>query len=101
MTEVEPSTRTFRIEVELPSDLIIALNRPIPELTQDIKTWVVLALFLEGHISSGKAAELLQMTKSDFLDLLDQRHLPYLDWNEEELHRELEVDLSPAPYPTR
>jgi predicted HTH domain antitoxin len=40
---------------------------------------VILELFQEGKISSGKAAEFLGLSKVQFLDLLSQRNLPYLD----------------------
>jgi predicted HTH domain antitoxin len=51
----------------------------------------VLKLLQEGEISSGKAAEILGLSKACFLDLLAERSLSYLDGSPEELERELAV----------
>jgi hypothetical protein len=51
--------QTITVEIELPRDLFIALDIPIAEVGQKTKEWVVLELFREGKISSGKAGELL------------------------------------------
>ena len=79
----------LRIEIELPRDLLAALNIPESDLTRRAKEWVVLELFQEGEISAGKAAEILGTSKARFLDLLDQRNLPYLDATSQELEREV------------
>jgi predicted HTH domain antitoxin len=49
---------------------------------------VLLELFQEGKISSGKAAEFLGLSKAQFLDLLSHRNLPYLDAGPGDLERE-------------
>lgn len=79
----------LKIEVELPRDLLAALNIPESDLGRQVKEWVILELFQEGEISAGKAAEILGTSKARFIELLDRRRLPYLDANPEELEREL------------
>ena len=79
----------LKIEVELPRDLMAALNIPESELGHRAKEWIVLELFQEGEISAGKAAEILGLSKVRFLDLLDQRKLPYLDGAPGELERDV------------
>jgi predicted HTH domain antitoxin len=79
----------LRIEIELPRDLMAALNIPTSELGRRAKEWVVLELFQEGEISAGKAAEILGMSKVRFLDFLNARNLPYLDASPQELEREI------------
>jgi predicted HTH domain antitoxin len=79
----------LKVEIELPRDLLAALNIPEPELGRRAKEWVVLELFQEGEISAGKAAEILGIPKTRFLDLLDRRNLPYLDASPTELERDL------------
>lgn len=78
-----------KVEFELPRNLLAALDVQESELGRLAKEWVVLELFLEGRISAGKAAEVLGMPKAQFLDLLNQRNLPYLDADLEELEREV------------
>jgi predicted HTH domain antitoxin len=53
------------------------------------KEGVVLGLFQEGEISSGKAAEILGLSKAQFLELLSQQNLPYLDADLTDLEREV------------
>jgi predicted HTH domain antitoxin len=79
----------LKIEIELPRDLLAALNIAESDLGRRAQEWVILELFQEGEISAGKAAEILGTTKARFLDLLAQRGLPYLDASPRELEREL------------
>ena len=44
------------VEIELPRDLLMALNISAAEVEQKAKEWMALELFREGHISAGKAA---------------------------------------------
>jgi predicted HTH domain antitoxin len=66
------------------------------ELETKAQEWIVLQLFQEGVISAGKAAEVLGRSKADFLHLLDNHRLPYLDWALEELETEADVALAAA-----
>ena len=79
----------LKVEIELPRNLLAALNVPESELARRAREWVLLELFQEGKISAGKAAELLGMSKPQFLELLSQRNLPYLDADPKELEREV------------
>ena len=79
----------LKVEIELPRNLLEALNIPESELARQAKEWVLLELFLEGKISAGKAAEVLGLSKAQFIELLNQRDLPYLDANRKELKREI------------
>lgn len=81
----------LKIEIELPRDLLAALNIAETDLGRRVQEWVILELFQEGEISSDKAAEILGTTKARFLDLLAQRGLPYLDAGPRDLERELAV----------
>ena len=78
----------MKVEIELPRELLTALDIPESELARRAKEWVVLELFQEGEISAGKAAEILGVAKTRFLDLLNERRLPYLDAEPGELQRE-------------
>jgi len=58
------------------------------EIQRRVKEWLVLSLFTEGHISSGKAAHLLNISRVDFLDLLSARGIAYINYSPEELAEE-------------
>jgi predicted HTH domain antitoxin len=79
----------YKVEIELPRELVTALEIPESELSRRAKEWIVLALFQEGEISAGKAGEILGLPKSRFLDLLAEHRLPYLDADRRELKKEL------------
>jgi predicted HTH domain antitoxin len=79
----------LKVEIELPSDLLTALDIPESDLGRRAKEWIALELFQEGEISAGKAGEILGLSKSRFLDLLNERGLPYLDAEPRELEREM------------
>ncbi len=83
-----------KIQVELPSDLIVALNIEPSELGRRAREWILLELFHEGVISAGKAAEVLGTTKAGFMQLLDLHGLPYLDGSQGELESQVEVALA-------
>lgn len=88
--------RAVKFEVELPSDLVMALNIEHSELGRRAKEWIALELFQEGIISAGKAAEILGQHKSAFLQLLAAHRLPYLDSAPEELEADARVALQAA-----
>lgn len=53
---------------------------------------VVLRLFEQGDISSGYAAELLGITKFDFIELLGKRGIPVFNYgSKEELEQEFQT----------
>jgi predicted HTH domain antitoxin len=78
----------LKVEFELPRNLSAVLNIQESELGRLAKEWMLLGLFQEGRVSAGKAAEVLGLSKSQFLDLLNERNLPYLDADLKELERE-------------
>jgi len=78
----------LKVEIELPRDLLTALDIPESELGRRATEWIALELFQEGEISAGKAGEILGLSKSRFLDLLNERGLPYLDADPREIASE-------------
>jgi predicted HTH domain antitoxin len=84
------------VEVRLPTPLLqLGLNRE--EVQRRVTEWLVLSLFTEERISSGKAARLLNMSRIDFLALLRQRGIAYLDFSEDELADEFAAVEKLAP----
>src|SRR5262249_12459730 len=73
--------------IELPRDLLTALDIPEADLSRRAKEWIALELFQEGQISAGKAGEILGLSKSPFLDLLAAHPLPSLHADLPELER--------------
>ncbi len=86
--------RDLKVEVELPRDLLVALNVPVEQIGAKVKEWLVLALVQDGQISTGKAAEILGMTKGQCIAMLSQHRIPYLDWDTNELADEERVAMN-------
>ena len=80
---------SLTISLELPRDLLGALNVSEKQLGTRIKEMVALELFREGYISSGRGAELLGIPKLAFIGLLARHDVPYFTQSPEELTDEV------------
>jgi len=58
------------------------------EVQHRVTEWLVLSLFTEEHVSSGKAARLLGISRIEFLALLRRRGIAYIDYTPDELEEE-------------
>ncbi|NEP45377.1 MAG: UPF0175 family protein [Okeania sp. SIO2H7] len=65
------------VELNLPKGLVEVLDVSESQLESKIKELTVLELFRQERISSGKGAELLGMSKWDFIELLGKNNIPY------------------------
>jgi predicted HTH domain antitoxin len=76
------------VQVELGEELLEllqSLDRPVQQSAREL---IILELYRQGRIAAGKAAELLGMGRSDFLQVASQAGVPYFEmttqeWNEE------------------
>ncbi len=76
------------LEIRIPASLLqLGIDRE--EVQNRVTEWLVLSLFTEERISSGKAARLLYMSRIDFLALLRKRGIAYVDYSEAELADEV------------
>lgn len=82
--------REATFEVRVPADLL-EYGFDQDQIQQQVNQWLVFTLFTEGHISSGKAAKLLRISRVDFLTLLRQRGIAYIDFTPEELAEEFDA----------
>ncbi len=74
-------------EVKLPPDLL-RFGYDQARIQDNVREWVVLSLFTDGQISSGKAAKLLGISRTAFLALLRKRGIAYIDYAPQELEDE-------------
>ena len=79
------SEATF--QVHIPTSLL-RYGFSQADIQHHITEWLVLSLFTEGHISSGKAARLLNISRVAFLALLRARGIAYINYTPEELEEE-------------
>jgi predicted HTH domain antitoxin len=86
-------------EVHVPEYLLRVGYNP-DEIQRHIPEWIVLSLYTEGRISSGKAARLLNISRIECLALLNSRGIAYLNYTPEELEEEFravkEIEVIPS-----
>ena len=78
------------VQIALDADLVAVLDdlgRPAKESAQEL---IVLELYREGLISSGKAADLLGLSRIDFIRRAGAQGVPYFRLNPEELRQEID-----------
>ncbi len=76
---------TFEVRIPAP---LLRFGFDQNEIQRRITEWLVLSLFTEGHISSGKAARLLNINRIEFLALLRARGIAYINYTSDELAEE-------------
>ena len=79
-----------QLKFDLPPELL-GLLREIGEPVAAVKECVVLELYRRGLVSSGKAAELLEMNRMEFIRYSGRLGVPYFrmsaeEWEEEKRH---------------
>jgi len=76
------------IHIDLPESLLLTTGQSHAEFVKEAKFLLALKLFELGRLSSGKAAELCEMSRVEFLLLAGRAGTPVADLDEEELWRE-------------
>jgi len=82
---------TLTVALDLPRDLLGALDVPQTEIEARLRELIALELFREGRISSGKGAELLGISKLAFIQLLSQHQIETFTETLDELESDLET----------
>ena len=76
------------VTVTLDTDLAILLQKRDQPIQKTAREMIVLELYRQGSISSGKAAQLLDMSRWEFIQHASQLGIAFFDLNAEEWQRE-------------
>ena len=80
-------------QISLPPKLLnFGFNQS--QVQSKVTEWLVLSLYTDTKISSGKAADLLDISRIDFLKLLGKRGIAYIDYTAQELGEEFDAVTS-------
>jgi predicted HTH domain antitoxin len=79
-------TINISLDPEL-AGLLQMFDRPVPETAREL---IVLELYRQGRISSGKAAELLGVPRVGFITYASKLGIPFFDMTDEEWQAEVE-----------
>lgn len=75
------------LQLKFPQTLVKDLWQDKIKAAKEAKRAYVFYLFQQKLITSRKAAQLLEMSWSDFLEIMRQYHIPYFDYTPDELDR--------------
>jgi predicted HTH domain antitoxin len=69
-------------------DLLEELHRPAKQAAREL---IVLELYRQGELSSGRAAQLLGKEREEFIKYASAKGIPYFQLDSGELQRELDT----------
>ena len=69
-------------------DLLEELHRPAKQAAREL---IVLELYRQGEVSSGRAAQLLGKEREEFIKYASAKGIPYFELDSGELQRELDT----------
>jgi len=76
------------LNLDLEDDLVALLHQLNQPLKQSVREFIVLELYRRGSISSGKAAQLLEMSRWEFVRYASKLGIAYFDMTEDEWEAE-------------
>jgi predicted HTH domain antitoxin len=82
--------QSFALDIKIPS-AITQFGISKEDIQNHIEEWLVLSLFTQERISSGKAAQLLNISRIEFLKRLHRYHINYFNYSNEELAEEFDA----------
>ncbi len=78
------------VSVDIPPEVVELLGPGPSRAAACLKRLALIELFRRGEVSSGYAAEVLGMSRWDFIRLLGEHGVPYVDMTAEELEADVE-----------
>ncbi|NSW89183.1 MAG: UPF0175 family protein [Firmicutes bacterium] len=81
----------IKIEIDIPQDVIISVNKSTKEFSEDIKKVMAVELYSTSKLSLGKSARLAGLCKEDFIKYLSDKGKSLFNWDEEELETEIQT----------
>jgi predicted HTH domain antitoxin len=88
--------KTEELKIKYPSGFEHAVHMTKDEIEQHIRLMAALKMFELGKISSGKAAELAGMSRSEFFEACGRYRVSVFNYPDEETETEIKKDLDTA-----
>ena len=73
------------ITITIPSEILSIVAKRKGDISSKILEYLILELYRVGEISSGKAAQLLDMERLEFVKFASRLGIPFIDMDKEEL----------------
>jgi predicted HTH domain antitoxin len=78
------------VQVAIPEDPIRIFDAT-KDISYKLKLWVVMALYSQGKVSMGKAAQVLEIGKWEFAELLNENSYPVFNTTIEDINKDEEA----------
>ncbi|MCD4818540.1 MAG: UPF0175 family protein [Candidatus Cloacimonetes bacterium] len=82
--------KSVKVEFNIPQDIILQLNESIAEFKCEILNSIAIEFYNKGKLTLGKAAELANLCKKDFIKLLSNNNSSLFNWDEKEIKNEMD-----------
>ena len=82
------------LTIKYPAGFENAVHLTKSEMEPHLRLMAALKMFELGKLSSGKAAELAEMSRVEFLETCGRYHVSIFNYSAEELEAELQTELS-------
>lgn len=79
------------VRVQLDQDLVELLEELQRPAKQAARELIVLELYRQGEVSSGRAAQLLGKEREEFIRYASEKGIPYFQLDSDALRRELDT----------
>ncbi len=83
--------RTLNINIPISKEILFVLKKDEKSLQEEARKILALQFFKERKLSLGKAAELADMDKDDFVILLGKNQIDIYQYTERELEQEFDA----------
>lgn len=77
------------LQITLPKQVLLSLGLTSEDAEREFWKFLILQLVRDDHISTGKAAEMLGLSKYKVIELMASEGIPYFSYSKEELDEEL------------
>ncbi len=81
--------QTVELKLNVPEEIFYTLNESKEDFSLKIKFYTAMELFKEHKLSLGKASELADMNKIDFMFELGKYEVPIIDYDKDDFREEL------------
>ena len=88
--------KTEELKIKYPTGFEHAVHMTKEEMEQHIRLMAALKMFELGKITSGKAAELAGMSRTEFLEACGRYRISVLNYPDEEVGEEIKKDFETA-----
>ncbi len=86
--------RTTEISLKVPEEILYTLNETKTDFVKKMKLYTAIELYKMQKLSMGKAAELAEMNKIDFMFELGKYGIAAINYDEDDYREEVERILT-------